>query len=222
MLADAHRCPTAAMEALGFPSPILSLIIVTVPSTVSATFVLLSLLSSSSSSLTCASNHIVIAAVGIVLCVFPIRVLGAVSYVVPHRLVLTTTHHHLHSPPPSSNRAIGMLSRKFSCRAYKFLFERQARWIEGSAPPAATSSLEVFPRWRRVATVVLLEYTVVWYACADITVLTVAGALGSVSSLNSAVACRGGAIALLLLYTGQLILCAAVVHLPLIFRMLTL
>jgi hypothetical protein len=49
----------------------------------------------------------------------------------------------------------------------------------------------------------------VWYACVDLAVLTAACFLGAVSALGSPGACRGSAIAVLLLYGGLLVLCAA-------------
>jgi hypothetical protein len=64
--------------------------------------------------------------------------------------------------------------------------------------------------WSRVATVLLLEYAVVWYACIDVVVLLAVSLLSAVATLSSASACRGTLIAVLVLYACQLLLCLTV------------
>lgn len=48
--------------------------------------------------------------------------------------------------------------------------------------------------WRRVATVLLLEYATVWYATVDVAVLVVACFLGAVGTVDSPAACRVSAV----------------------------
>lgn len=75
--------------------------------------------------------------------------------------------------------------------------------VEGShissvAPASLVGSRSV--ACHRVTTVLLLEYVVLWYVALDVAVLTVA-MLGSLSSLESDLACRSSACCLLLLYS---------------------
>ncbi|CUI14868.1 transmembrane protein, putative, partial [Bodo saltans] len=67
----------------------------------------------------------------------------------------------------------------------------------------------LFPQWHRVATVVLLEYAAVWYATLDVGVLTAVSILGAVGTLESDAACRGSAVAVMILYVVQFAICAA-------------
>ncbi|CUG88577.1 transmembrane protein, putative [Bodo saltans] len=65
--------------------------------------------------------------------------------------------------------------------------------------------------WHRTATVILLEYITSWYATLDLTVLVAACFLGAVgAAISSSTACRASAVIILLLYAGQLIVCAVV------------
>jgi hypothetical protein len=186
---------SGSVVALGLPSPLLPLLTATVPSTASATFYLLQRRD------VCAPDG-AIAAVGVAMCVVPIAAMALIAYVVPRELRLVRGQEpseagHLCAP----QRLRPLLS---------LLFHRRVRWCDmmhddptgGAATPSGS--------WlRRCATVVLLDYAAVWYACADVAVLTVACLLGSVSALGSMGACRVSAIALLLLYGGLAALCAA-------------
>ncbi|CUG91400.1 membrane-associated protein, putative [Bodo saltans] len=204
---------TASAEALGAPSPLLPLIVVTVPATVSSTFYLLH-------EAQCALDG-VIAALGVLMCAFPVLVVGWVSYVVPRRLALVDNPHR--EAPQNASHIPRSLRR-----IVVVLFHRRARWRDVVEPPTSDdeevrlySKGESVPRnrdavhcpppsWRRFATVILIDYTVVWYACVDIAVLTVAGFLGAVGTLGSPSACRGSGIVITLLYFGQLVLCTIV------------
>lgn len=96
------------------------------------------------------------------------------------------------------------------------LFSRRVRWgdkkliSDGAAEDhnSCKDNAVSFPWLRRSATVVLLECAVVWYSVLDLTVLTVVGALGAVSSLESATACRASAVVVVLLRAAQLVVCA--------------
>jgi hypothetical protein len=179
----------SAVVALGIPSPLLPLVTATVPSTAAATFYLLQRRA-------CAVDG-AIAAVGVAMCFFPIAALVLLAYVVPRELRLV----RLEVPPSavaSSCVPVPLLSR---------LFYRRSRWIDAESDGPGGGAAEL-SGLRRCATVVLLDYAAVWYAAVDIAVLAAACLLGAVSALGSAGACRGSAVAVLLLYGGLLALCA--------------
>ncbi|CUG72971.1 membrane-associated protein, putative, partial [Bodo saltans] len=174
------------------PSPVLPLVVATIPSTVSSVFRILQS--------NCAASDFAIASLGVLMCVSPIVVLGAVAYVVPRRLSLVLL---------ASDRVEKKKTKTFWPRSLWWateIFHKRVVWREreGRAHDSITSSL------RRCATVVLLEYSVVWYACLDVIVLTLASVLGAVSTLQSGDACRAASISVLVLYVAQLIVCIAV------------
>ncbi|CUG85945.1 membrane-associated protein, putative [Bodo saltans] len=156
-----------AVAALGVPSPVLPLVVATIPSTVSSVFRLVQS--------NCAASDFAIASLGVVglMCVSPIVVLGAVAYVVPRRLSLV--------PSTTLPRASDRVDKKKEKTIWQpppwatGIFHRRVAWREREwrAHDSITNSL------RRCATVVLLEYSVVWYACLDVIVLTLASVLGS-------------------------------------------
>ncbi|CUG86695.1 membrane-associated protein, putative, partial [Bodo saltans] len=215
-----HVSLARSVEALGAPSQLLPLAIVTVPSTVSGTFYLLS-------EVQCAVDG-VIAVIGVLMCACPVAVLCWVAYMAPRRLVrmeLQQTSSRL------SGTACMLLHKHVTV-----LLHRRVRWLEantkrsdgvevcrekrrgGTLIKAVEDEESGFPRaqrtphpsWCRLATVILIDYALVWYACVDVAVLTMAALLSGVSSLGSGSACRASAIVVLVLYWGQLVLCAVV------------
>ncbi|CUF50140.1 transmembrane protein, putative [Bodo saltans] len=114
-----HLSLRIAAEALGVPSPLIPLMVATIPSTVSSTTYLLY------SSSRCVSD-IVIAVVGVVMCVTPIAATLLASCKVPRLLTLVSISVQRMSLPTQQHGA----ARSFS-RASAFLsvlFERQAKW----------------------------------------------------------------------------------------------
>ncbi|CUG88630.1 membrane-associated protein, putative [Bodo saltans] len=213
----AHVPLRRATEAFGAPSPLLPLAIVTVPSTVSGTFYLLR-------DVQCALDG-VIAVIGVLMCACPVVVLCWVAYMAPRRLVRVDSLQHA-----SSSRTFNTCIPPALRTPIAALFHRRVRWIDVSVERACgvdvcrensdskVNTLEAdsgtqrspSPSWRRLATVILIDYALVWYVCVDVTVLTAAGFLGAVSSLGSGSACRASAVVVLVLYLGQLVLCAVV------------
>ncbi|CUE68680.1 transmembrane protein, putative [Bodo saltans] len=209
-----HSELRTATEALGVPSVLLPLVVVTVPSTASSTFVLLH-------SLRCTASDGVIAAVGGAMCVVPFVAISIVAYVAPRQLDLSASH----------NGSVATHSYRRTClcvdvKLVNAIFRRRARWrskddqLEHRSTPTSRShhsssdqkkkkDTAITP-WHRIGTVLLLDYAVVWYASVDIIVLTVAAVLGAVSTLQSSTTCRASAVTILVLYSGQLVLCATV------------
>ncbi|CUG89412.1 fibronectin type III domain-containing protein, putative, partial [Bodo saltans] len=118
----AHVSRLHAMEALGLPSPLMSLVVVTVPSTVTGSFYLLHSLSS----LSLCGVDVLMAIIGVSMCVFPTLVLSVLSYVVPQRLVLV--RHGKHGAITTTMRGLRVASR---ARAWKeLIFARRVQWVE--------------------------------------------------------------------------------------------
>ncbi|CUG86610.1 membrane-associated protein, putative [Bodo saltans] len=202
-----------AAEALGVPSPLLPLVVVTVPSIVSSAFYLLHVPA-------CGADDVV-AAVGVVMCVGPIVMLCFVAHAVPRRLTLARHDQHVSVAHRTERRGLRLVS---------LLFRRRMRWCDAdmnaqatqltvsakglttpSAEPDSTKPLDNAARtWLRTATVLLLEFASLWYACVDLLVLTASSGLGALGMLGSSSVCRGGALAILVLYVAQTGLCAAV------------
>jgi hypothetical protein len=180
-----------AVAVLGLPSPLFPLVTVTVPSTASATFSLLY-------HCHCAGVDGSIGAVGAAMCVLPVAVMCVLAIAVPRRLRLVAHDPRLQMSPPCVPPRLG--------RLLALLLSRRARWCDVDEEGAVEPAVSLL---RRCATVVLLDYAAVWYAGVDVAVLTAACLLGAVSAVESAAACRGGAIAVLVLYGGLLALCAA-------------
>lgn len=174
-----------AVEALGVPSPLFPLVVMTIPSTASGAFYLFH-------SSRCGVDDAV-AAVGLVMCLVPLVVLLVVALEVPRRLTLGVNHRPTTVPMPITD----------------MLFHRRVRWHEPErSGDMSLSHLHVQrPNWRRIASVILLDFAVLWYACADVAVLTATSFLGAVGVLESEGACRGSAITVFLLYVTQLVLC---------------
>ncbi|CUG79061.1 transmembrane protein, putative [Bodo saltans] len=209
----------SSIEALGAPSPLLPLAIVTVPSTVSGTFYLLR-------DVQCALDGVV-AVIGVLMCACPLLVLCWVAYITPRRLVRVDNQKQT-----SSSRTWDTCIPRALRTPIAVLFHRRVRWIDVNVlrtggvnacgensdctlnEHGENSSSAVQrgppPSWRRLATVILIDYALVWYVCVDVTVLTAAGFLGAVGSLGSGSACRASAVVVLVLYLGQLVLCAVV------------
>ncbi|CUG91796.1 GPI-anchored surface protein, putative, partial [Bodo saltans] len=198
-----HTSLRLATEALGVPSPLLPLIVHWVPSTVSSTFYLLH-------SPGCGTDGVV-AAVGVMMIASPLIVISLAAFSVPRCLTLVKQEQ---KRTPHS----------YAARLMSTLFHRRVRWrgvrvnahtlqiatsvktpTSPAAPPSGTAGA-----WLRAATVLLLDYAVVWYAFVDVAVLTASCVLGALGMLKSASLCRGGAIAILVMYIVQLVLCAAV------------
>jgi hypothetical protein len=188
---------------LGLPSPLFPLVVVTVPSTVHGTFQMI--LASS-----CSLDK-VFAVVGVVMILSPIFVLAALAVLVPRSLSLIHHKRHAVAPLPSwccpSSTALA--------RVIARCFVRQYRWVAnvGSVvvePLNTPDEIVVGLRLDRSATVILLEYTVVWSCCGDVVFLTLGTILAALSKMNSADLCRGAGVVLLLLYGGQLLLCVVV------------
>ncbi|CUG86924.1 membrane-associated protein, putative [Bodo saltans] len=200
-------------EMLGVPSPLLPLVVVTVPSTVSCTFFLLNARG-------CASD-VVIGAVGFVMCVALVVVLCVVAIMVPRYLTLAKQQNH--------SQVRSRKSFCFCCFLQSVVFHRQLRWLKVKAaarakPIAAASSESILLEdalqhsimrcgtpartWLRAATVLLLESASVWFAFVDVALLTTSSMLGALGMLESTSACRGSVIAILVLYVAQLALCA--------------
>ncbi|CUG89613.1 transmembrane protein, putative [Bodo saltans] len=197
-----------AAEALGVPSPLLPLIVVTLPSTVSSTFYLIH-------SPSCGSDNVV-AAFGVLMLVSPMGVLCILAYAVPSQLAVV-----IHEQASSPNTARSC--RLVVAHILSSLVRRRVRWRElhvdtrdattssgGQVAPTQSGRRPAAHTLLRAATVLLLDYASVWYACVDIAVLTASCVLGAMGMLGSASACRGGAISILVLFSVQLALCAAV------------
>ncbi|CUI14300.1 GPI-anchored surface protein, putative [Bodo saltans] len=205
-----------AAEALGAPSQLLPLVVVTIPSTASSTFYLLSV------SASCSANGF-LAAVGVAMCVVPIVVLSAVSYAVPRRLTLV-----MRQQPKARFPSYGVQSCVALCSP---LFFQRVKWHENDAPLgnvqgqlSATEMQDPLPlattmnatnmmhsnahTWRRATAVLLMDYAVVWFACIDVAVLTVSCVLGALGMLEDQGVCQAGAVVILVLYLMQLALCA--------------
>ncbi|CUG92165.1 membrane-associated protein, putative [Bodo saltans] len=178
---------TSAAAALGVPSQLLPLVVVTVPSTTSSTFYLLH-------ASTCSADG-VIAALGVVMCIVPIAMLCSAAYIVPRRCTLVRC-----APKSGSSGELNFSS----------VFHRHWRWRELRMETNSGIEAQEPYTWLRAATVLLLDYSAVWFACVDLVVLTASSSLGALSVVESAVACRGGAIGILVLYVMQLLLCAVV------------
>lgn len=192
----------AAAQIIGAPSQLLPVVVVTVPSTVSGTFYLLH-------SPACTLDA-VLATLGVMMCVSPLAVLSVLAFVVPqhfvtHRIAKAAEANHCCLPPKLYLLVIA-------------LFPRRVRWVDkkliaddGTTTETTTFEIESavsFSWLRRATTVVLLEYAAVWYVVLDLAVLTVLGLLGAVSSLESATACHASAVVVVLLFAGQLVVCA--------------
>ncbi|CUG85943.1 GPI-anchored surface protein, putative [Bodo saltans] len=176
---------------------------------------------------------------GVSMCVFPTLVLSALSYVVPQRLVLvrhgkhgaiTTTMRGLRVDSRARAwkelifaRRVQWVERVVSSPHHTQNYhgvdgdtkvsvsnQRQHEQQRHHADCWSSCLPDAMPRCIRGATVVLLEYAAAWYACADVTLLTVASVLGAVSTFESAAACRASAISVLALYAVQLVLCVVV------------
>jgi hypothetical protein len=183
------RC---SVVALGLPSPLLPLLTATVPSTASATFHLLQRRA-------CAVDA-AIAALGVAMCVVPIAAMSLLAFAVPRLLRLV---------PAQVPSAVPVCAPQGLRSLLSLVFRRRVRWCDVANGDPCGGAAEPSGWLRRCATVVLLDYAAVWYACVDVVVLTAACLLGAVSALGSAGACRGSAIAVLLLDGGLLALCAA-------------
>ncbi|CUG88521.1 membrane-associated protein, putative [Bodo saltans] len=214
----ARVSPRNSMEALGAPSQLLPLAIVTVPSTASSTFYVLR-------EAQCSLDGM-IAVVGVVMCACPVVILCWVAYMAPRRLVRVK-----HVQQASSNGELKKWMPVALHNPIAILFHRRVRWVEAnterrgvvdacsvkSDPGTKARGTKLddpkgrrTPSWSRMATIILIDYALVWYVFVDVAVLTAAGFLGAVGSLGSGSACRATATVLLLLYLGQLVLCAVV------------
>ncbi|CUG13641.1 transmembrane protein, putative, partial [Bodo saltans] len=191
-----------AVDRIGVPSQLFPLVLVTVPSTVSAAMVL-------SHSTACAIN-IVVAAAAFLMCLFPVVMLSVVAHNVPRRLTLVSRSNEARTADSSTGSLLcsSLIVPSSVAIVLKSISIRNARWVEMPQHQTAKPPPLKFWRWSRVTTVVILEYTVIWYACLDLAVVTTASFLGAVGILGSDVACQASAIVVLLLYVGQLILCA--------------
>ncbi|CUG93633.1 membrane-associated protein, putative [Bodo saltans] len=159
------------------------------------------------------------------MCACPVFVLCWVAYVAPRRLMRVEN-----SEEASARQTNACLPRALR-KPIAVLFYRRVRWVEGKQQrqdsvdvrrDEGNERVVAFeaenggvvqrgpPSWRRLATVILIDYALVWYVFVDVAVLTAAGFLGAVSSLGSGSACRSSAAVLLVLYLGQLVLCAVV------------
>lgn len=182
-----------SMEMLGMPSLCLPLVIATLTPTVFGVVVLVQSF--------CGADQ-GIAAVGIAMWLGVMAVLVVVAVMLPHQLILCA-----HSARSAPRR--GTLHTMAAA-----VLHRQVRWrprTAVSASPPCEASSPHHLRWDRAAAVVVLEYSKVWYLCVDCLVLTASSALGAASALGSSTTtCNGSAIALILIFLGQAVVCAAV------------
>lgn len=199
--ATAFVTQKGAVEALGVPSPLLPLVVATVPSTVSGTFVLLRS--------SCAAD-IMVGTLGALMAALLLVVLGGLASRLPSRLVCVVV---IFKAPATLRASSGCLRSCFEVTLGR-LMHRRFRWVArgDEAKPEMTESVALqsntILRLERLATLIVLEYAAVWYLFVDSAVLTAAGFLGAVSTLGSAAACRGSAAAIAVLYAGQLAVCA--------------
>ncbi|CUE61489.1 membrane-associated protein, putative, partial [Bodo saltans] len=134
------------------------------------------------------------------MCACPVLVLCFVAHMAPRRLVRVDNQKQA-----SSSRTWDTCIPRPLRTSIAVLFHRRVRWIDVNVlrtdagvdvcgaksesrhnENGENSSTAVQrrppPSWCRLATVILLDYVLVWYVCVDVTVLTAAGFLGAVGS----------------------------------------